>query len=120
MPSTARQLRRLPVIQPIGRGRYFADVVYMGYKYQFPYTPYILHAKVTRAGPFPPTIATLGASIVRHCCSCGYGCGCGCGCGCLVDQLSTVWYIVVVVVCICSASAVHLRCVCGASAVRLR
>ncbi len=53
----------------------------MGYKYQFPHIPYILRAKVTRAGPFPPTIATLGASIVRYCCGCcGYGCGCGCGC----------------------------------------
>ena len=53
----------------------------------------------------------------------------------VVDQLSTVWYIVVVVVaCVCGASAVHLRCVCvlwlllrlllsasaSASAVRLR
>ena len=37
----------------------------MGYKYQFPYTPYILRAKVTRAGPFPPTVATLSASAVR-------------------------------------------------------
>jgi len=25
MPLTARQLRQLPVIQPIGRGQYFAD-----------------------------------------------------------------------------------------------
>ena len=75
----------------------------MGYKYQFPHTPYILRAKVTRAGPFPPTIATLGASIVR--CYCGYGCGCGCGCYC--------GYC-------CLRLRVHLRCVCGAPVVRPR
>src|SRR6266700_3090912 len=82
----------------------------MGYKYQFLHIPYILHAKVTRAGPFPPTIATLGASIVRHCCGCcGYGCGCGCYCGYYCLRL---W-------CICGASAVRLRCARGTPAVRL-
>src|SRR6266699_5887443 len=77
----------------------------MGYKYQFPYTPYVLYAKVTQAGPFPPTIATLGASIVR--CYCGYSCGCGCGYCCLRLQ------------CICGASAVRLQCARGTPAVRL-
>src|SRR6266700_3364589 len=78
----------------------------MGYKYQFPYIPYILRAKVTQAGPFPPTIATLGTSIVRHCCGCyGYGCGCGCGCGC------GYYY---------SYYCLRLRCICGASAVRMQ
>ncbi len=32
----------------------FHKVVYMGYKHQFTHTPYVLRAKVTRAGPFPP------------------------------------------------------------------
>ena len=80
----------------------------MGYKYQFPYIPYILRAKVTRAGPFPPTIATLGASIVR--CYCGYSCGSGCGygysCGCSCG-------------CYCGYCCLRLRCICGTSAVRL-
>ena len=57
----------------------FHEVVCIGYKYQFAHTPYILRAKVTRAGLFPPTIATLGASAVRL-------------------QCGNVWYIVVVVV----------------------
>ena len=81
----------------------------MGYKYQFPYTPYILRAKVIRAGPFPPTIATLGASIVR--CYCGYSCGCGCGCYC--------GYYCLRLRCICGASAVRLQCARGTPAVRL-
>ena len=86
----------------------------MGYKYQFPHIPYILRAKVTRAGPFPPTIATLGASIVRHYCSCcGYGCGCGCGCGCYCG------YYCLRLRCICGASAVRLQCARGTPAVRL-
>src|SRR6266700_2344275 len=86
----------------------------MGYKYQFPYIPYILRTKVTRAGPFPPTIATLGAFIVRHCCGCcGYGCGCGCGCGCYCG------YYCLRLRCICGASAVRLRCARGTPAVRL-
>ncbi len=91
----------------------------MGYKYQFPHTPYVLRAKVTRAGPFPPTIATLGASIVR--CYCGYGCGCGCGCGCYCgycclrlrcggrlqrDSCRLVAVKVGVAVVVCSATAV--------------
>src|SRR6266566_823262 len=69
----------------------------MGYKHQFTYTPYILRAKVTRAGPFSPTIATLGASIVR--CYCGYCC--------------------LRLRCICGASAVRLLCARGTPAVRL-
>ena len=80
----------------------FHKVVYMGYKHQFTHIPYILRAKVTRAGPFPPTTATLGASTVRHCC--GY---CGCGCSCLWQtsclQCGKLWWLL---------SAVHLRCVC--------
>ncbi len=71
----------------------------MEYKHQFTYIPYILRAKVRRAGPFPPTIATLGASIVR--CYCGYGCGCYCGYCCLRLR------------CICGASAVPLLCAYG-------
>src|SRR6266700_7223324 len=72
----------------------------MGYKYQFPYILYILRAKVTQAGPFPPTIATLGISIVRCCCGYSYGYGCGCYYGYCCLRLQ----------CICGASAVRLQC----------
>src|SRR6266704_7085722 len=89
----------------------FHKVVYMGYKYQFPYIPYILRAKVTQAGPFAPTIATLGTSIVRCCCGYGYGCGCGCGCYC--------GYCCLRLRCIFGASAVRLRCAYSAPAVPL-
>ena len=81
----------------------------MGYKYQFPHTPYILRTKVTRAGSLPlPELPPYPLHIIVVVGSCSSGSG----------SSSGRWVVVVVVV--CGASAVHLRCICGASAVRLR
>ena len=51
--------------KPTLEGKFFIRLSYIGYKHQFAYTPYILRAKVTRAGPFPPTIATLAVHRLR-------------------------------------------------------
>ena len=89
----------------------------MGYKYQFPYIPYVLRAKVTRAGPFSP-LPQLPLSVhLRYAYSMVVVCiAIACG------TSAVNWYcgIVVVIVCVCGASAVRLRCVCGAPAVRPR
>ena len=81
----------------------------MGYKYQFPYIPYVLRAKVTRAGPFSP-LPQLPLSVhLRYAYSMVVVCiAIACG------TSAVNWYcgIVVVIVCVCGASAVHLQCVC--------
>ena len=107
----------------------------MGYKYQFPHTPYILRAKVTQAGPFPPTIAILAHLWYAYCiiiCNAMLVV-------CLQQRYiiivarstiayspsAVVWYCGIVVlwyhgiVVYYGGSCLRLRCVCGAPAVPL-
>jgi len=79
----------------------FHKVVYIGYKYQFPYIPYILRAKVTRAGSLPlPELPPYPLHIIV--------------------VVGGWWLVVVVVVVVGSCGSCSLWCVCGASAVHLQ
>ena len=109
----------------------------MEYKRQLIHTLYILHAKVIRAGPFPPYYtypsAICGVSIVVVIMVVVVVCGkpavynvvyCG-GClhlRCICSSSAVRLCIVVVgiVVCVCGTSTVCLRCICSAPAVPLR
>ena len=85
----------------------------MGYKYQFTHTPYVLRAKVTRAGSLPlPELPPYPLHIIVVV-----------GGWWLVVGGWWLWLVVVVVVLVVvvvgGCGSCSLWCVCGASAVRL-